>query len=202
MKRFTTLALGAVLLSLIGVATGMAQVKRVEMKIDGYLCGNWVFNIQKAVSRLNFAPKLNEIEITDIKNGVGVFTPKAEKPISFAAPGVLTPCHYPNFFTKCVWCILARDSGRQSKALGWSVAEPRYDSDPSSKPAKRAAAVGPISMIMTWRMTKSRRPLRGLDAFIHYIPGVAALTRSTPGSIPPPAPQAEAVNIHYVQKFG
>jgi len=44
-----------------------------------------VFNIQKAVSRLNFAPKLNEIEITDIKNGIGVFTPKAEKPISFAA---------------------------------------------------------------------------------------------------------------------
>jgi hypothetical protein len=44
-----------------------------------------VFNIQKAVSRLNFAPKLNEIEITDIKNGIGVFTPKAEKPVSYAA---------------------------------------------------------------------------------------------------------------------
>jgi hypothetical protein len=44
-----------------------------------------VFNIQKAVSRLNFAPKHNEIEITDIKNGIGVFTPKAEKPVSFAA---------------------------------------------------------------------------------------------------------------------
>jgi hypothetical protein len=44
-----------------------------------------VFNIQKAVSRLNFAPKLNEIEITDIKNGIGGFTPKAEKPVSFAA---------------------------------------------------------------------------------------------------------------------
>ena len=44
-----------------------------------------MFNIQKAVSRLNFAPKLNEIEITDIKNGVGVFTPKAEKPVSYAA---------------------------------------------------------------------------------------------------------------------
>src|SRR5262245_63319372 len=44
-----------------------------------------MFNIQKAMSRLNFAPKLNEIEITDIKNGVGVFTPKAEKPVSFAA---------------------------------------------------------------------------------------------------------------------
>jgi hypothetical protein len=44
-----------------------------------------VFNIQKAVSRLPYAPKLNEIEITDIKNGIGVFTPKAEKPVSFAA---------------------------------------------------------------------------------------------------------------------
>jgi hypothetical protein len=44
-----------------------------------------VFNIQKAVGRLNFAPKLNEIEITDIKNGIGVFTPKAENAVSFAA---------------------------------------------------------------------------------------------------------------------
>ena len=44
-----------------------------------------MFNIQKAVSRLNFAPKLNEIEITDIKNGIGMFTPKAEKAVSFAA---------------------------------------------------------------------------------------------------------------------
>ena len=44
-----------------------------------------MFNIQKAVSRLNFAPKISEIEITDIKNGVGVFTPKPEKAVSFAA---------------------------------------------------------------------------------------------------------------------
>ena len=44
-----------------------------------------MFNIQKAVSRLNFAPKLNEIEITDIKNGIGGFTPKAEKQVSYAA---------------------------------------------------------------------------------------------------------------------
>ena len=44
-----------------------------------------MFNIQKAVSRLNFAPKINEIEITDIKNGIGVFIPKAEKPVSYAA---------------------------------------------------------------------------------------------------------------------
>ncbi len=44
-----------------------------------------MFNIQKAVSRLNFAPALKEIEITDIKNGIGVFTPKADRPVSFAA---------------------------------------------------------------------------------------------------------------------
>jgi len=44
-----------------------------------------VFNIQKAVSRLSYAPKLNEIEITDVKNGIGMFTPKSDRPVSFAA---------------------------------------------------------------------------------------------------------------------
>lgn len=44
-----------------------------------------MFNIQKAVSRLNYAPKSSEIEITDIKRGLGVFTPKPDKPVSFAA---------------------------------------------------------------------------------------------------------------------
>jgi hypothetical protein len=44
-----------------------------------------VFNIQKAVSRLKYAPKLSEIEITDIKKGLGVFTPKPDQPVSFAA---------------------------------------------------------------------------------------------------------------------
>jgi len=44
-----------------------------------------VFNIQKAVSRLDYAPKLKEIEITDIKKGLGVFVPKPEKAVSFAA---------------------------------------------------------------------------------------------------------------------
>jgi hypothetical protein len=40
MKRLATAALGAVLLSLVNSSLGLAQVKRVEMKIDGYLCGN------------------------------------------------------------------------------------------------------------------------------------------------------------------
>jgi hypothetical protein len=44
-----------------------------------------VYNIQKAVSRLDFAPKLKEIEVTDIKKGLAVFTPKPDKPVSFAA---------------------------------------------------------------------------------------------------------------------
>jgi hypothetical protein len=44
-----------------------------------------VFNIQKAVSRLNYAPKLKEIQITSIKKGLGVFTPQPDKPVSFAA---------------------------------------------------------------------------------------------------------------------
>jgi hypothetical protein len=44
-----------------------------------------VFNIQKAVSRLDYAPNFKEIQITDIKKGIGVFTPKPDKPVSFAA---------------------------------------------------------------------------------------------------------------------
>jgi hypothetical protein len=44
-----------------------------------------VYNIQKAVSRLEYAPKLKEIEVTDIQKGLGVFTPKSDKPVSFAA---------------------------------------------------------------------------------------------------------------------
>ena len=44
-----------------------------------------MYNIQKAVSRLDYAPKLKEIEVTDIKKGLGTFTPKPDKPVSFAA---------------------------------------------------------------------------------------------------------------------
>lgn len=37
------------------------------------------------MSRLDYAPKLKEIELTDIKKGLGEFTPKPDKPASFAA---------------------------------------------------------------------------------------------------------------------
>ena len=44
-----------------------------------------MYNIQKAVSRLDYAPKLNEIQVTDFQKGLGLFTPKPDKPVSFAA---------------------------------------------------------------------------------------------------------------------
>ena len=44
-----------------------------------------MYNIQKAVSRLDYAPNLKEIEVIDFKKGLGVFTPKPDKPVSFAA---------------------------------------------------------------------------------------------------------------------
>ena len=36
------------------------------------------------MSRLDFAPKIDDIKITDIKRGLGDFTPKADKAVSFA----------------------------------------------------------------------------------------------------------------------
>jgi hypothetical protein len=51
-------------------------------------------------------------------------------------------------------------------------------------------------MMMKWRMTKSCRPLRGLDVWLRHLPVVPL--RSTTGSILPPAPQAEDVNTHFV----
>ena len=43
-----------------------------------------MYNIQKAVSRLDFAPKPIEIQITDIRRGVGFFTPRADRPVSLS----------------------------------------------------------------------------------------------------------------------
>ena len=37
------------------------------------------------MSRLDYAPKLKEIKVTEIQKGLGVFTPKPDKPVSFAA---------------------------------------------------------------------------------------------------------------------
>ncbi|MDT4953634.1 MAG: hypothetical protein QOJ02_1772 [Acidobacteriota bacterium] len=37
------------------------------------------------MSRLDYAPKLKEIQVTDIKKGIGVFTPKPDQPVAFSA---------------------------------------------------------------------------------------------------------------------
>ena len=37
------------------------------------------------MSRLDYAPKLKEIQVTDFQKGLGLFTPKPDKPVSFAA---------------------------------------------------------------------------------------------------------------------
>lgn len=37
------------------------------------------------MSRLSYAPKTKDIQVTDIKKGLGVFTPQPDKPVSFAA---------------------------------------------------------------------------------------------------------------------
>jgi hypothetical protein len=44
-----------------------------------------VYNIKKAVSRLDFAPRMDDIKVTDIKHGLGEFVPKPDKAASFAA---------------------------------------------------------------------------------------------------------------------
>lgn len=44
-----------------------------------------MFNIKKAVGRLDFAPKQKDIAVTDVKKGLGEFTPKPDKSVSFAA---------------------------------------------------------------------------------------------------------------------
>jgi hypothetical protein len=44
-----------------------------------------VYNIKKAVSRLDFAPKIDAVKVIDIKRGIGEFTPKPDKVASFAA---------------------------------------------------------------------------------------------------------------------
>ena len=39
------------------------------MTIAGSLCGYCVFNVKKAVSRLDFGPKGDDVKIVDIKRG-------------------------------------------------------------------------------------------------------------------------------------
>jgi hypothetical protein len=73
------------------------------------------------VSRLDYAPKLKEIEITDIKKGLGVFTPKPDKAVSFAAlKAALKKAGYTLDSAEIVVSGALRHEGRS----WWLVAEP------------------------------------------------------------------------------
>src|SRR5262249_15336710 len=63
------------------------------------------------------------------------------------------------------------------RAVAWSLewsaaATPGTSSVYRASPRMRATAIGSITMIMKWRITKSCRPLLGLDAYLRHIPGV------------------------------
>jgi hypothetical protein len=94
-----------------------------------------VFNIQKAVSRLNFAPKINEIEITDIKNGIGVFTPKAEKPVSYAAlKEALKKAGYGKLARDSEgWALLTDTSGQRFALEGEGLDQALPDAAPNAQ---------------------------------------------------------------------
>jgi hypothetical protein len=109
-----------------------------------------VFNIQKAVSRLAFAPPLKEIEITEIKGGIGIFTPKADRAVSFAAlKGALKKAGYTLASAKVTvsgmlehdgagWWIVA-DNSRQRFALERNVVDQAL---PAAIPETRAEITG------------------------------------------------------------
>jgi hypothetical protein len=83
MKR-TKCLIGLFAVLLLISAGAQAQVKSIKMKLEGHLCSMCSFNIKKAVSLLDFGPKLEEVKITDFYQGLCEFAPKAEKPVRFA----------------------------------------------------------------------------------------------------------------------
>ncbi len=84
MKRRTILTIACTFMVFGSAAISCAQVKRVEMQLTRYLCNTCAASIGKAVSRLEFAPPLNEILITDVQRGLGAFVPRPDAPASFA----------------------------------------------------------------------------------------------------------------------
>lgn len=103
-----------------------------------------MYNIQKAVSRLDYAPKLKEIELTDIKKGLGVFTPKPDKPVSFAAlKATLKSAGYVLDTADIsvagtldkeadAWIVIVRPSGQKFVLVGPNVEKIVAGKDPGS----------------------------------------------------------------------
>lgn len=73
------------------------------------------------MSRLDYAPKLKDIAITDIKKGLGVFTPKPERAVSFAA--LKSALKKAGYTLDSADITLSGVLGREGKSW-WLVAEP------------------------------------------------------------------------------
>ncbi len=97
------------------------------------------------MSRLNFAPTPREIEITDIQAGIGVFTPKPDRAVSFAAlKTALKQAGYTLASAEITivgtltrddagWWIVAEPSGQRFALAGASVDQVLADAAPSSR---------------------------------------------------------------------
>lgn len=97
------------------------------------------------MSRLNFAPKPKEIEIADIQAGIGVFSPKPDKAVSFAAlKTALKQAGYTLASAEITivgrlarddsgWWIVAEPSGQRFVLVGSSVDQILADAAPSSR---------------------------------------------------------------------
>ena len=73
------------------------------------------------MSRLDYAPKLKDIEITDIKRGLGVFTPKPDRAVSFAA--LKNALKKAGYALDSAEITVSGVLGREGKSW-WLVAEP------------------------------------------------------------------------------
>ena len=103
-----------------------------------------MYNIQKAVSRLDYAPKLKQIELTDIKKGLGEFTPKPDKPASFAAlKATLKSAGYVLDSADITvagtlnkdgeaWIVVVKESGQQFVLAGPNVPQATAGVEPGS----------------------------------------------------------------------
>jgi len=162
-----------------------------------------VYNIQKAVSRLDYAPKLKEIEVTDIQKGLGVFTPKPDKPVSFAAlKETLKKAGYTLDAADIIvsgtlvkteegWAVVVQPSGQRFTLEG-----PNVDHG--------VAAGASVEIAGDWKTTGTGTsahetispPARKVGSHLQFtnarLPyfAKAGFTEETPASLPVPAPAA------------
>ena len=132
------------------------------------------------MSRLDYAPPAKEVQITDIKKGIGVFTPKPDKPVSFAA--------LKEKLKKAGYVLASAGitvSGKLSRDDGqWSIvaktSEQRFSlSDPDTLLAG-AAAGDTVEVSGNWETLEkepseliSIKSLKKLKAAAHAVPSMA-----------------------------